>query len=188
MSPTATLICGKKRKKVTKMATKKKTLDSNINDLLEGLDLPSDEEIRKQTGNAQQAEKIRGRKRKDQSARMSGDNNVMSGKVSPNRGKAMPQISKKIKGKAKPEGFGDKIRKARKGVPNLKALGKERPEHSNLMKNNNPMFRAIRTPYGDFASIRFVIADEKARGMKNVDRKVRKLLATPGSGYYYLED
>lgn len=170
------------------MVSKKKTLNDKLDELLNGLELPTDEELRKQTGNAQQAEKIRGRKRKDQSARMSGDNNVMSGKVSPNRGKEMPQISVKIKGKAKPKGFGDKISKARKGVPNLKALGKERPEHSNLMKTKNPMFRPIRTPNGDFDSIRFVIADEKARGMKNADRRIRKLLATPGSGYYYIEN
>jgi hypothetical protein len=170
------------------MATKKKTFNDEIDDLLNGLVLPSDEELRKQTGNAQQAEKLRGRKRADQSARMSGSKNSMAGKEHPNKGKSMPQISKKIKGKAKPEGFGEKISKARKGVPNIKALGKERPEHSNLMKANNPMFRAIKTPHGEFASIRFVIADEKARGMKNVDRRVRKLLATPGSGYYYIED
>ncbi len=96
--------------------------------------LPANDKINKGVGNARQAEKITGRTRKDQSARMSGDNNVMAGKVSPNRGKAMPQISEKIKGKAKPEGFGDKISKARKGVPNLKAKGKSRPEHSEYMK------------------------------------------------------
>jgi hypothetical protein len=131
--------------------------------------------------------KLAGRERPDQSVRMSGDNNIMAGKVSPNRGKTMPQISEKIKGKAKPEGFGEKISKARKGVPNLKALGVARPEHSNLMKTNNPMFRPIRTPHGDFDSIRFVIADEKARGMKNTERRVRALLNTPDSGYYYID-
>lgn len=97
--------------------------------------LPTNDKINKGVGNARQAEKIKGKKRKDQSARMSGDNNIMSGKVSPNRGKAMPQISEKIKGKAKPEGFGDKISKARKGVPNLKALGTTRPKHSKTMKD-----------------------------------------------------
>jgi hypothetical protein len=57
------------------------------------------------------SEKLKGRKREDQSVRMSGDNNIMAGKVSPNRGKKMPEISAKIKGKAKPEGFGDKIKR-----------------------------------------------------------------------------
>jgi hypothetical protein len=97
--------------------------------------LPTNDKINKGVGNARQAEKLTGRKRADQSARMSGDNNIMAGKVSPNRGKAMPQISEKIKGKAKPGGFGEKISKARKGVPNLKALGVARPDHSETMKD-----------------------------------------------------
>ena len=97
--------------------------------------LPTNDKINKGVGNARQAEKIQGRSRKDQSARMSGNNNIMAGKVSPNRGKAMPQISEKIKGKAKPDGFGEKISKARKGVPNLKALGVARPDHSETMKD-----------------------------------------------------
>jgi len=168
------------------MTKKQKSLNAELDNLLEGLDLPSDAELRKETGNVRQAEKIKGRKRVDQSVRMSGQKNSMAGKEHPNKGKSMPQISKKIKGKAKPEGFGEKISKARTGVPNLKALGKERPEHSNLMKTKNPMFRPIRTPNGDFDSIRFVIEDEKARGMKNVERRVRKLLSTPNSEYYYI--
>jgi hypothetical protein len=134
------------------------------------------------------SEKLTGRARPDQSTRMSGDNNIMAGKESPNRGKEMPQISEKIKGKAKPEGFGDKVSKAKKGVPIPSRQGVERPEHSKLMKMKNPMFRPIRTPYGDFDSIRFVIFDEKARGMKNVERRVRKLLNTPDSGYYYIDN
>lgn len=97
--------------------------------------LPANDEIKRGVGNAKQAEKITGRSRLDQSARMSGKNNIMSGKVSPNRGKAMPQISDKIKGKAKPEGFGEKISKARKGVPNLKAQGVARPDHAAVMKD-----------------------------------------------------
>jgi hypothetical protein len=103
--------------------------------LLAVIDLPSDSDLRKQTGNARQAEKIQGRKRKDQSARMSGHNNIMAGKTSPNRGKEMPQISEKIRGKSKPNGFGEKISKARTGVPNLKALGVARPDHSKTMKD-----------------------------------------------------
>ena len=111
-----------------------KLIDEVFDDIV--LDaLPTNDKINKGVGNARQAEKIQGRKRKDQSARMSGDNNIMSGKVSPNRGKAMPQISEKIKGKAKPEGFGNKISKARKGVPNLKALGVARSDHSETMKD-----------------------------------------------------
>jgi len=81
------------------------------------------------------AEKLKGRKRDDQSARMAGSGNSMAGKEHPNKGKEMPQISAKLKGKAKPKGFGEKISKARKGVPNLKALGVERPDHSEAMKD-----------------------------------------------------
>ena len=113
----------------------KKTFNDKVDELFDDLVLPSDTEIRKQTGNARQAEKLTGRKRADQSARMSGDKNSMAGKVHPNKGKAMPQISEKIKGKAKPDGFGEKIIKARKGVPNLKALGVARPDHSETMKD-----------------------------------------------------
>jgi hypothetical protein len=79
--------------------------------------------------------KLVGRKRADQSQRMSGSNNIMAGKVSPNRGKAMPQISKKLQGKAKPEGHGAKVSQARKGKPNLHALGVARPEHSKIMQD-----------------------------------------------------
>lgn len=79
--------------------------------------------------------KLSGRKMPETSKRMKGENNPMYGKVSPNRDKEMPQISEKIKGKKKPDGFGEKISKARKGKPNLAALGKERPEHSELMKD-----------------------------------------------------
>jgi hypothetical protein len=95
----------------------------------------SDIESRYGKERPEHSEKLKGRSRKDQSKRMSGDNNIMAGKVSPNRGKEMPQISAKIKGKAKPEGFGEKISKARKGVPNLKALGVARPDHSETMKD-----------------------------------------------------
>jgi hypothetical protein len=117
------------------MTKPQKSLNTELDELLAVIDLPSDSDLRKQTGNARQAEKIQGRKRKDQSARMSGHNNIMAGKTSPNRGKEMPQISEKIRGKSKPNGFGEKISKARTGVPNLKALGKERPEHSKTMKD-----------------------------------------------------
>ena len=113
------------------MTNKKKSID----DILDSINLPSDEEVKHETKHKKQAESIRGKSRNDQSARMSGDNNIMAGKVSPNRGKAMPQISEKIKGKAKPDGFGEKISKARKGVPNLKALGVARPDHSETMKD-----------------------------------------------------
>jgi hypothetical protein len=137
---------------------------------------------------AKQGAKLTGRKRPDQSVRMSGSNNSMAGKEHPNKGKTMPQIGEKIRGKKKhTEESKSKIGAVRKGKTNLHALGKERPEHSNLMKTKNPMFRPIRTPHGDFDSIRFVIFDEKARGMKNAERRVRQLLTIPGSGYEYID-
>ena len=114
----------------------KKSFNDKVDELFADLVLPSDHELRKQTGNIKQADKIKGRKRADQSTRMSGDNNIMAGKISPNRGKAMPQISDKIKGKAKPEGFGEKVSKTRKEKGFKKQwLGGERPEHSELMKD-----------------------------------------------------
>ena len=137
---------------------------------------------------AKQSAKLTGRKRPDQSARMSGEKNTMAGKEHPNKGKSMPQISKKIKGKKKhTEESKEKIGALRRGKPNLHALGKERPEHSELMKTKNPMFRPIRTPHGDFDSIKFVIADEKSRGMKNAARRIRQLLSIPNSGYFYID-
>lgn len=90
------------------------------------------------------SEKLSGRERPDQSKRMSGENNFMYGKVSPNRGKSMPQISEKIKGKKKPEGFGDKISQAKKGVPIPKLQGRKKPEQSARLKINNPGFDATR--------------------------------------------
>jgi hypothetical protein len=88
--------------------------------------------------------KLTGRERPDQTERMSGDSNIMAGKVSPNRGKEMPQISEKIKGKKKPEGFGDKISRAKKGVPVPKLQGRKKPEQSARLKINNPGFDATR--------------------------------------------
>lgn len=99
--------------------------------------LPANDKINKGVGNAKQAEKIRGRTRNDQSARMSGDKNIMAGKASPNRGKDMPQISSKLKGVKKPEGHGANVSQAKKGVPNLKALGVARPAHSKAMQDPN---------------------------------------------------
>ena len=116
-----------------KISKDTRNLDESIDSLLAELELPSDHEVRKHTGNVKQAEKIRGRKRDDQSARMSGAGNSMAGKEHPNKGKSLPQIGRP--GVAKPEGFGEKISKARKGVPNLKALGVERPDHSEAMKD-----------------------------------------------------
>lgn len=78
---------------------------------------------------------LKGRKRPEQSEQMK-ENNPMKGKVSPNKGKQMPQISEKLKGKKKPEGFGEKISKARKELKLSNAwAGKERPEQSQLMKD-----------------------------------------------------
>ena len=93
------------------------------------------------------SEKLSGRERPDQSARMSGNNNIMAGKVSPNRGKAMPQIGRP--GVAKPEGFGDKVSKTRKelGLGNTWG-GKKRPEHSLLMKSKpNKGLEKTRQPW-----------------------------------------
>lgn len=84
-------------------------------------------------GNARQAKKLTGRQRPDQSSRMSGSGNSMAGKAHPNKGKSLPQIGRP--GQSKPDGFGEKISKARKGVPNLKALGVARPAHSETMKD-----------------------------------------------------
>jgi rRNA maturation protein Nop10 len=98
--------------------------------------LPANDKINKGVGNARQAEKIQGRKRKDQSARMSGDNNIMSGKVSPNRGKAMPQISEKITGIKRSEETKKQIGATRKakGLTNTWS-GVKRPEQSEIMKD-----------------------------------------------------
>lgn len=98
--------------------------------------LPTNDKINKGVGNARQAEKIQGRKRKDQSARMSGDNNIMAGKASPNRGKAMPQIAEKITGIKRSEETKKQIGATRKakGLTNT-WTGVERPEQSELMKD-----------------------------------------------------
>jgi hypothetical protein len=93
------------------------------------------------------SEKLSGRERPDISERMSGENNPMHGKVSPNRGKEMPQIGRP--GVAKPEGFGDKVSKTRKelGLGNTWG-GKKRPEHSLLMKSKpNKGLEKTRQPW-----------------------------------------
>ena len=92
------------------------------------------------------SEKLSGRERPDISERMSGENNPMHGNVSPNRGKAMPQIGRP--GVAKPEGFGELISKRRKelGLGNTMG-GKKRPEHSERMKSNNPGLEKTRQPW-----------------------------------------
>tara|TARA_R110000868_G_scaffold18803_6_gene82002 strand:- start:64 stop:534 length:471 start_codon:yes stop_codon:yes gene_type:complete len=114
------------------MDIKKKSLD----DILSDLDLPSDADIKLETKHKKQAETIRGRARKDQSARMSGNNNIMAGKISPNRGKAMPQISKKITGIKRSEETKKQIGATRKakGLTNI-WTGVERPEQSELMRD-----------------------------------------------------
>jgi len=111
----------------------KKTFNDMVDELFDDLKLPNDKDILKETQYTKQAEKLKGRVRKDQSARMLGAGNSMAGKEHPNKGKSLPQIGRP--GVAKPEGFGEKISKARKGVPNLKALGVARPEHSEIMKD-----------------------------------------------------
>jgi hypothetical protein len=79
---------------------------------------------------------IKGRKRPDQSQRMLAENNPMYGKEHPNKGKLMPIISERTKGKKKPQGFGEQISKTRKerGYKN-QWLGIARPEHSAIMKD-----------------------------------------------------
>jgi hypothetical protein len=96
--------------------------------------LPTNDKINKGVGNAKQAEKLTGRKRADQSARMSGEKNSMAGKEHPNKGKSLPQIGRP--GVAKPEGFGEKVGKTRKEKGFKKQwLGVERPDHSEAMKD-----------------------------------------------------
>lgn len=113
------------------MMTKKKDIFDNIH-------LPSDEEVKLETRGRKTSGKLSGRKRPIQSSKMK-ENNPMKGKVSPNKGKSMPQISEKVKGKKKPEGFGEKISQRRKelGLGNTMG-GKKRPEHSERMKEHNP--------------------------------------------------
>lgn len=83
---------------------------------------------------ARQSATMLGRKRPDQSVRMTGENNSMAGKEHPNKGKEMPQIGRP--GVAKPEGFGEKVSKTRKEKGFKKQwLGVERPDHSEAMKD-----------------------------------------------------
>lgn len=90
---------------------------------------------------------LRGRKRPEHQQLMI-ENNPMKGKVHPNKGKEMPQISEKTKGKKKPDGFGELISKRRKelGLGNTMG-GKKRPEHSERMKTNNPGLDKTRQPW-----------------------------------------
>ena len=114
------------------MPSKKKSID----DILSGLDLPTDSEVAHETKHRKQAEKLTGRKQPKQSARMSGNKNPMAGKVSPNRGKSMPQIAKKITGIKRSEETKKQIGATRKakGLTNT-WTGVDRPEQSKLMKD-----------------------------------------------------
>lgn len=116
-------------------------------DIFKNLILPSDEEVKRETKGVKQSLKLSGRKQPEHQKRMI-ENNPMKGKVSPNRGKSMPQISEKIKGKKKPEGFGEKVSKRRKelGLGNTMG-GKKRPDHSQRMKQNNPGLEKTRQPW-----------------------------------------
>jgi hypothetical protein len=162
--------------------------NSNLQEPIEWGNIPvggmTDEELHSTNWNRGAA--LIGRKRPDQSERMSGENNPMAGKEHPNKGKELPQIGRL--GQKKPEGFGEKVSKAKKGVPNDLNRGRKRPQQSILMSGaNNPMCKPIKTPFGVFDSIKYVIADEKSRGLKNADRIVRRYLKDPNSGYYYLD-
>ncbi len=84
--------------------------------------------------NIKQATAIRGRQRQDQSDFMH-KNNPMQGQVSPNRGKSMPHIGEKTRGKKKPEGFGERVSASKKGKPVPKLQGRLRPDHSQAMKD-----------------------------------------------------
>lgn len=167
---------------------KKKMFDnSNMMEPIEWGNIPvgnlTDEELHSKNWNRGVA--LKGRKRPDQSARMSGENNSMAGKTHPNKGKTISKISEKLKGKKKPEGHGANVSAAKKGIPSPNK-GKKRPKQATLMAGaNNPMCRAIITPYGEFPSIKFVIEDHKQREIKNAERKIRQWLKEPESGYYY---
>jgi hypothetical protein len=76
---------------------------------------------------------LTGRSRPEQSKRMQGNKNPMAGKEHPNKGRSLPQIGRP--GVAKPEGFGEGVSKRKKGVPNTKAQGVARPDHSDTMKD-----------------------------------------------------
>jgi len=97
-------------------------------------------------GRTKQAQKLVGRTKPDHSTKMI-ENNPMKGKVSANRGKSMPQISQKIKGKPKHTAESKaKISAARKGnIPWSK--GKKRPDHAERMKTNNPGLEKTRQPW-----------------------------------------
>jgi hypothetical protein len=71
MNPTVILTYGKKKRKGIKMANKK-SLDVELDQLLAGLDLPSDQDIRKETGYVKSSGSKSGQKRSsDQKANMS---------------------------------------------------------------------------------------------------------------------
>jgi len=90
-----------------------------------------------------QASTLRGRKNPEQSKFMKTDNPMM-GKTSPNKGKKMPNISAKVKGKKKAEGHAANVSKARAGVPIPKLQGRKKPEQSERLKIHNPGFDATR--------------------------------------------
>lgn len=111
--------------------------NSNMMEPIEWGNIPvgdlTDEELHSKNWNRGVA--LKGRKKPKHSERMSGSNNPMADKEHPNKGKTMPQISAKIKGKKKHEGFGAKVSAAKKGVPIPSRQGVERPLHSEAMKD-----------------------------------------------------
>lgn len=114
--------------------TKKLNLP-NIDDYLDNEAMP-DRRIK-------QASSLRGRKNPEQSERMKTHNHML-GKTSPNKGKKMPNITAKVKGKQKPAGHGANVSKARLGVPIPKLQGRKKPEQSERLKISNPGFDATR--------------------------------------------
>lgn len=98
------------------------------------IELPglSDEELFRKKWN--QVAALKGRKRPDHSEFMK-TANPMQGKEHPNKGKLMPKTSDKLKGKAKPEGFGQLISNIKKGKPLPSMQGRKRPEQHYIMKD-----------------------------------------------------
>lgn len=96
----------------------------------------SDIENRYGKARPEHSAKLKGRKNPKQSAKMSGEGNPMAGKVSPNRGKTMPQIAEKITGIKRSEETKKQIGATRKakGLTNT-WTGVGRPEQSELMKD-----------------------------------------------------
>ena len=97
-------------------------MSKSIHEINEMLKATRDQKFRKQSQNQiDRVNALTGVHRPEQSTRMSGVGNPMFGKDHPSKGKKVPKVGDKLRGKSKPEGFGEKISKARKGISNVKA-------------------------------------------------------------------